>query len=80
MPHFSLRVHIIFANCGAFCRLLMQSSKVPACLFFKFYFPAACLRSAALTTAGDVCACACVLCFEAITVAVCDVAVIECVF
>lgn len=59
--HVSLCVLIFFANCGAFCRLLMQSSKVPACLFFKFYFPAACLRSAALTTAGDVCARACAL-------------------
>lgn len=88
--HISLHV-LISANCGAFRRLFMQSLKVPACLFYFLFFPpAARLRSTALTTAGavcmGVCVCVrvckrvCVLCFEAITVAACDVAVTECVF
>lgn len=76
VPHFSLHANFC-KNCGAFCRLVMQSLKVPACCFLNFF---SCCLSPLNST--DYCwscvcvyACVCVLCFEAITVAACDVAV-----
>lgn len=79
VPHFSLCV--IFYK--SWCFPPTGNAVIEGACMFLFFF-SCCLSPLNSTdyTAVAVCVCVrvCVLCFEAITVAVCEVAVTECVF
>lgn len=79
-----LFVRLFFTNCGAFCKTVMRSLRVPACtcLFpaaYFFFFPINSTEYCWICMFVSVCVCVCVL-LKAVIVAVCISAVTECVF